>query len=316
MVNIFLGALVLVQFSILASTQSMLPPPGSEDYISYEGYDIKRTGDQNSVVYETADTPAQNTTVLYPEPDVYLNASVHVGEILLQVDNITAKVNLDAQVLKLLHFNAGVNAHIDKVVLKIEKVEAKVILEARLGNLVLMINDVLHSLDLNPIIATLGQDLGKIVNTTVGGLAPILGGGKGAKGAKGGGVGGGSGGNKLDARSLKLQDNILYSVNDYEGRTHTNRVLAQDGKIVDQLLDNNGVHYGENVVGSYDTDMIFNGHNITMGWKDETVRELEYVYQPFPGLSVVSAIYVNPEGKVVGTQVISEAFGGGSSTVE
>jgi hypothetical protein len=319
MVKYLLGALVLSRIFALASAQN-----------GYEGYKLDRQGDQTSAIYETADTPSVNNSAVWADPDVYLNASVHVGEIFLEVDNITAKVNLDAQVLKLLHFNAGVNAHIDRVRLKIEKVEAKVLLEARLGNLVLMIGDVLSSLDLNPIIATLGSDLGKIVNTTVGALGGALGPPKGGGGAQGGqqAGAGAQGGTQaqgqapqtqapsLQARSFKMEHNILYSVNDYSGHTHTNRVLAQNGNIVDQYLDNNGNHYGENIMGYYTTDMTFNQNNRTTSWNNEVVHEVEYVYAPFPGLSVVSAIFINLAGNVVGTAVISEAFGGGSSTVD
>jgi hypothetical protein len=313
MVKYLLGALVLSRIFSLANAQ-----------IDYEGYKLDRQGDQTAAVYETAETPSVNNSASWPDPDVYLNASVHVGEIFLEVDNITAKVNLDAQVLKLLHFNAGVNAHIDRVRLKIEKVEAKVLLEARLGNLVLMIGDVLSSLDLNPIIATLGSDLGKIVNTTVGSLSGALGPPKGGGAAQQGGqaaAGASQGGAQtqspsLQARSFKLEHNILYSVNDYSGHTHTNRVLAQNGNIVDQYLDNNGNHYGENIVGYYASDMTFNQNNRTTSWHNQVVHEVEYVYAPFPGLNVVSAIFIDLSGNVVGTAVISEAFGGGSSTVD
>jgi len=64
---------------------------------------------------------------------------VHVGEIHIEVQNLTAKINLDAQVLQLLSFNAGVDLSIDRVNLLIQNVTAKVLLEARLANLVLMI---------------------------------------------------------------------------------------------------------------------------------------------------------------------------------
>lgn len=64
---------------------------------------------------------------------------MHVGEINIEVQNLTAKINLDAQVLQLLSFNAGVDLSIDRVRLLIQNVTAKVVLEARLANLVLMI---------------------------------------------------------------------------------------------------------------------------------------------------------------------------------
>ena len=129
---------------------------------------ITQTGDPGSAVYNTSGT-ASNATVSGP-PDVFLNASVSVGEIDLLVANLSAKINLDAQVLNLLQFNAGVTATVDRVQLIIKNISAFAQLEARLGNLVLMIDDVLNSIDLNPIIATVAQDVGSLVTDTVGGL--------------------------------------------------------------------------------------------------------------------------------------------------
>ena len=227
-----------------------------------------------------------------------------MGEISLVVLNISAKINLDAQVKGLLTFNAGVDVHIDRVRLLIQGVEARVLLEARLGNLVAIISDVLDSIDLNPIIATLANGIQKVVNTTVGQLTqPVFNQPKGKS-------------NRIEGRSVKLEYNILYSVNDYTGSTHTNRILAQNGEIYDEYLDNQGHHHGSEIVGYYDRDMVWNGHNKTVSRNGEVVSELEYVYQPFPGLDVVAAIYINPSGRVVATQVLSEAYGGGSTTVE
>lgn len=111
---------------------------GSRQADGYIGYRLDQRGDPESAVYETADTNSDVDTILPAEPDVYLNASVHVGEIDIEVDNITAKVNLQADVLKLLHFTAGVDASIDRVKLTIQNISAKVLLEARLENVVAM----------------------------------------------------------------------------------------------------------------------------------------------------------------------------------
>ncbi|KAF1988343.1 hypothetical protein K402DRAFT_352378, partial [Aulographum hederae CBS 113979] len=265
------------------------------------GYTLSSSGDQDSVIYETASTPA-NVSTTFPEPDVFLNASVHVGEIDITVSNITAKINLDAQVLELLQFNAGVQASIDRVRLLIQGVDAKVTLEARLANLVLMIGNVLDSLDLNPILATLGQSVGTIVNDTVGSIT-------------GGGSGSGSAASSSTERSFVLDDNILYSINDYSGNAHTNRILAQDGNIVDESLNNQGQVYDRDVVGNYLRDMTFNGYNETITTVPNASRQLEYVYTPYQGLTAVCAIYVDPEGNVVATKVVSESSGGGSSTI-
>ncbi|KAJ9161559.1 hypothetical protein NKR19_g2182 [Coniochaeta hoffmannii] len=284
---------------------------GGQGQDGYVGYKLEHRGDPESAVYETANTdPDTGGVVLAQEPDVYLNASLYVGEIDIEVDNITAKINLDAQVLKLLHFSAGVDASIDRVKLTIQNISAKVELEARLENVVQMVNDVLHSIDLNPIIATLGQDVNKIVNTTVGALTqPVDSNGKPT----------GSGGNsKREELSYdyNLQHNILYSVNNYQGQAHTNRVLAQNGSMYDVFLDNDGNEHGRQLVGFYKDQMTFNGHNRSIAIDGQTtLYELQYIYNPFPGIEVISWIYMNTAGKVTRTQVIAETNAGGTSTV-
>lgn len=159
------------------------------------------------------------------------------------------------------------------------------------------VGDVLDSLDLNPVIATLGNDLGKIVNGTVGDLT---------SGEYGG----------TTKRSFVLDEGILYSINDFTGNTHTNRVLAQSGDLYDVKLDNDGDETSRTVVGYYERDMTFTGHNKTISIDGEVKEfELQYEYKPFPGIESVCWIYVSPAGKVTRTQVIAESFGGGSSTI-
>ncbi len=155
-------ALLVLGLSIAVRAQD------DDDGDGYIGYNLDRRGDE-SAGYETSRT-STGIRVLSEEPDIYLNASVGVDAIIIEVDNITAKVNLDAQVLNLLHFSAGIDASIDRVRLSIINVSAQVELEARLENVVEMISDVLHSIDLNPIIATLGKDVNKIVNNLTGTL--------------------------------------------------------------------------------------------------------------------------------------------------
>ena len=269
----------------------------------YVGYGLGVTGDGTSASYQTDETNTDNSTATAGPPDVYLNASVHVGAIDIVVENLTAKVNLDAQVLSLLSFNAGVDVSIKSVDLSIKNVTAKVLLEARLENLVTMIDDVLDSIDLNPVIASLGSDLGQITNSvgslvddTVGGLT-------------------GSNSSGLSGRSYDLSENILYSMNDYSGNTHTNRILEQDGSIVDQNLDNHGRVHGQKVVGSYAQDMTYSGHEQATTVNGQPVQGKEYFYNPYLGLNVISIIYTGATGDVVAARVISESSAGGSSTI-
>ncbi|KAI0196687.1 hypothetical protein EV127DRAFT_417362 [Xylaria flabelliformis] len=265
----------------------------------YFGYELRKRGDPESTNYETASTPGVDLPV---EPDVFLNASVSVGEIYVEVDNITAKINVDAKVLNLLKFNAGVDASIDRVSLRIQNVSAKVLLEARLGNVVQMINDVLNVIDLNPVVATLGNGLSNVV----GNLTETTSTTSTASSATN---------SKRDILNYNIQHNILFSINDYSGQTHTNRVLAQNGTLYDVFLDNFGDEHGRQIVGYYSRDMTFTGHNRSTTVDEQTVFELGYEYTPFPGLEIISNIYTTPGGQVVKTQVVAEAEGGGTSTV-
>ena len=268
----------------------------------YTGYTIAvrdTTNNTDNAVLETDETDTSDGTVTSTSspPDVYLNASVSVGEIDLTVQNLTAKINIDAQVLSLLQFNAGVDVSINRVELLIQNVTAKVELEARLENIVRMINDTLASIDLNPVIATLGQDVGTLVNQTVGGLS------------------GSSTSSTSTKRSVLLDQGILYSVNDYQGNIHTNRILDQAGNIVDQKLHNDGSVYSSTTVGSYWHDMAFTGHESTVLFDGQNAKLLEYSYSPIPGLSAIAAIYQDASGSVLGTKILSEIEGGGSSTI-
>ena len=285
--------------SILAATATNAQDASTSGYV---GYNLTLEGDQDSVVYSTENT-RPNASVAYSDPDVYLNASVHVNEIDIKVENLTAKINLDLQVLSLLQFNAGVEVSIDQVQLLIENVTAKVLLEARLKNLVAMVNTTLNSIDLNSTIAALGQTASGVIDDTVGGLT---------------GSDSSSSSTSSDAlrkRTFELANNILYSVNDYSGNKHTNRVLAQNGDLVDESLNNDGDPQGQRVVGNYQDDMAFTGHEQTVVRDGEEITVLEYKYSPYDGISAISAIYLNSSGSVIGTQVLSESFAGGSSTL-
>lgn len=289
------------------------------DSDGYTGYklNIREDGDPLAVLYETENT-RPNVSALVPEPDVLLNASVHVGEIYVGVDNLTAKINLDAQVLSLLSFNAGVDLSIDKVSLTIQNVTAKVYLEARLSNLVTMVSDVLDSIDLNPVIAELGNGLGSIINDTAGLIGDV---GDGLTGGSGSNSTSGSTASAVSKRADDLMqfdiiNNILYSANDFSGNTHTRRVLAQNGDIVEQKLNNYGSISNQRVVGNYVKNMRFNGFNESVIFKGQEVREEEYVYEPFKGLySIVGVFKSKTTGEVVGTQLLAEARGGGSATI-
>ncbi|KAG8624159.1 hypothetical protein KVT40_009135 [Elsinoe batatas] len=257
----------------------------------------------------TANTDTTNNTA-YTPPDVFLNATASVGEISIGVQNLSAKINVDAQILGLLNFGAGVDLSINRVDLIIQNVSARVLLEARLGNLVTMIDDVLDSIDLNPLLVSLGRTLENVAD----GVGDAL------DGAPGGGsTGSGSGASNLTARSVQTvldePDNILDSVNDYSGDTHRNRKLENNGDIVDQFLDNDGRVKSQNTIGSYATDFTFTGQENEVVVDGQTFRSREYTYKPFIGLNIVSYIYFDADDTMVKARVFSEGSAGGTSTI-
>jgi len=174
-----------------------------------------------------------------------------------------------------------------------------------------MISDVLDSIDLNPIIAELGNGLGSIINDTAGLIGDVGGGLTGGNGSTSGNAK-----RDIDFHQFDLMNNILYSVNNFEGNTHKRRVLAQNGDIVEQTLNNNGIISGTVVVGDYLTNMRFNGFNESVTYKGQEVWEEEYVYEPFAGLYSISGVFKSKStGAVVGTQLLAEARGGGNANI-
>jgi hypothetical protein len=310
--SLTLTSSVNAQTTTEGSLTSSASDPDSSGYV---GYNLTLEGDQDSVIFATENTRASETNRTYPEPDVFLNASVSVEEINIEVDELTAKINLDLQVLQLLQFNAGVDLSVDKVQLLIQNVSAKVLLEARLENLVAMVDDVLGSLDLNPIIATLGQGVSGIVNETAGAVGGIL---DGVSGGEDTSSSSSSPSSSTTKRSVQLDNDILYSISDFSGNAHTNFILSQSGQILAQDLDNDGKVSGSRVAGSYAKDMSFTGHEETAEFKGESVLGKRYRYDPIHGVEAVVEVFFeggSDEGKVVGTRILSELEAGGFATV-
>lgn len=106
------------------------------------------------------------------DPDVYLNVpNLSVEQITLEVDNLKARLNLDAKLANLLSLTAGVDVGIDKVKLDIKGVKAAVMLRVRLDNVAYIIDRTLTTIDRNPqIIDRLLSTVDNTVNT-VGGIA-------------------------------------------------------------------------------------------------------------------------------------------------
>jgi len=304
--------------------------PSDPSSSGYVGYNLTLEGDQDSVIFATENTrPEETTNRTYPDPDVFLNASVSVEEINIEVDELTAKVNLDLQILQLLQFNAGVDLSVDKIQLLIQNVSAKVLLEARLENLVAMVDDVLESLDLNPVIATLGQGVSDIVDETADATGEILngdGGDSSDSDSSGEDSSSSSSSSASSKRSPAPATAILYSITDFSGSTHTNFLLTQRGEILSQDLDNFGRVSRSRVTGSYAADMAFTGHEEVVEFEGESVLGRRYKYEPIVGVEAVVEVFFEEEGDreggdgegegvVVGTRILSELEAGGWATV-
>ncbi|RYC61499.1 hypothetical protein CHU98_g4708 [Xylaria longipes] len=109
-------------------------------------------------------------------PDVYLRVpELHVGRIELDVDNLSADLNLAAQIASLVEINAGVQIAVTKVNITITDVDAELELIVRLGNLVEIVNRTLESLNLNPLLINLINEATDLVDAVVGAVDGLLG---------------------------------------------------------------------------------------------------------------------------------------------
>ena len=117
-----------------------------------------------------------STTPTSTPPDVLLNVpNLSVGRIELDVDNLQADINLNANVASLVTINAGVAVSVQKINLTIVDVEAELELIVRLGHLADIVNRVFQSLDLNPLLITALNNVTSIVDTVVGAVDGLLG---------------------------------------------------------------------------------------------------------------------------------------------
>ena len=119
------------------------------------------------------------------EPDVLLDVDeLRVDEISLDVETLTARVSLQADIADLLHLHVGVDATLGGVHLTIKGVEAQVLLKARLDNVARIIDRVLTTIDNNPqIIGQLTEQVGQTaleVDADTGEVVDVLAPGEGA----------------------------------------------------------------------------------------------------------------------------------------
>lgn len=250
----------------------------------YKNYTITRTGDQEALVYDTASTRSNAT--FEPNPDVFLNTSVHIGDMDLHVEELTAKISLDAKILSMFAFGAGVRAHTDEVKMKVKDISSFAHLEARLGNLASMVNDALNSIDMNPPAGTIDKTSNKPRPKAFPSKAPI------------------------DKRSQSvlektgLANNLLCAIKDYKGEIRTNRILTQNGGIVDETLDLDGNVISQKQIGNFETDMTLMDHEEMIAFDENGYRQSRYLYNPLPGIKKIVAISKDKHGTIKKAHVV------------
>jgi hypothetical protein len=115
----------------------------------------------------------------HEQPDVVLDVpKLHVDEIDLQLDELKARVALEAHVLDLLRLDVGVDAELRGVGLKIKGVDAEAHLRVRLENLTTIVDRVMTTIDNNPqllqgLTDQLGATLGEVGSRAAGAVGDI-----------------------------------------------------------------------------------------------------------------------------------------------
>lgn len=154
----FFAAQVLAQSA--TSSATVPPTPGSS---------------RAPVTNGTTTTPPDVSTTKTPA-DVYLNVpELHVGRIELDVEKLQADLNLNAKVAGLVTVNAGVQVSVEKINITIADVDVQLELVVRLGHLVDIVERVFDSLDLNPLLIGLINNVTNLVGDVIGAVDGLLG---------------------------------------------------------------------------------------------------------------------------------------------
>lgn len=120
------------------------------------------------------------------EPDVYLDVpQVDVDEIIVDVEDLRARVSLSVEVLDLVRLNVGADVALGTVRLDLKGVHAQALLKVRLDRVAEIVGRVLATVDRNP------QVLEQVLSTVERTAEPVAEGGRAAAEAVGSGVGGG-----------------------------------------------------------------------------------------------------------------------------
>jgi len=132
--------------------------------------------DQPAPADPRRDTP-DRTVARTGDEDVVLDVSkLHVDEIDLNIDELKARVALEAHVLDLLRLDVRVDAELRGVDLQIKGVDAQALLKVRLENLSTMVDRVMSTIDRNPqFLERLTDRLGEALEEVGSGAAQAVG---------------------------------------------------------------------------------------------------------------------------------------------
>lgn len=232
-------------------------------------------------VARPAETPEQRAQRAQSgDPDVLLDVpNLSVEEITLDVQNLRAKVSLDARLANLLQLSAGADASIDQVKLTIKGVKADLMLKVKLDNVAAIIDRTLTTIDRNPqILEGLLRSVDNTVNT-VGGVA-----------------------------NTALQPNgVLSQLTNSLGQT-VQRTVDTTGNLVVKTLDSTG-----NVVNSRTLGSVLNTAATGLRTVGETVNSQGQTVRRLQDESgAILEVTLDTAGKVVNSRVVSEATRAGT----
>lgn len=211
------------------------------------------------------------------DPDVLLDVpNLSVDEITLEVENLRAKVSLDARLANLLQLTAGADVTIDKVKLTIKGVKAEVLLKVRLDNVASIIDRTLTTIDRNPQIL---ERLLTTVDNTVGTVGSV-------------------------ANTALQPGGVLSQTINTLGQT-VQRTLDTTGNLVEKTLDTTGKVVNQRTLGSV-LDTAASGLRVineTTNNAGQTVRRLQDASGGIVEVTLDSA------GKIVNSRIVQGATG-------
>lgn len=145
-------------------------PPEESNAQEESQHSTEETVDTGTPGEEAEGRNSQQTRSTDEIPDVTLDVpTLNLEEAHLQVDNLRARISLQAELADMVRINVGVDAFLEKVELDLKGLEAQTLLKANLENVREILVRTLESLDNNPdLIESLAQAAGNSGKTLEG----------------------------------------------------------------------------------------------------------------------------------------------------